>query len=95
MNLKQLYAEREKAGEEYAQALETLQAAFVRLGAVERTLRNANVGGGEFRSFHFTRNNLEEALRSLQHMQFAPRIVVQPWHDRVTEVSDKQIEEFK
>ena len=95
MNLKQLHAEREKAGEDYAKALETLRDAFVRLGAVERTLRNGNVGGGEFPSFHFTRNRLEEGLRSLQHSQFAPRILVQSWHDRVTEVSDSQIEEFK
>jgi hypothetical protein len=95
MNLQQLWAEREKAGEDYAKALETLRNAFVRLGAVERTLRNGHVGGGEFRSFHFTRNRLEEGLRSLQHMEFAPQILVQPWHDRAVALSDKQIGEFK
>jgi hypothetical protein len=93
--LKQLRAEREIAGAQYAEALETLRAAFVRLGAVERTLRNGNVGGGEFQSFHFTRNRLEEALRSLQHTQFVPRILVADWHEPITELSDKQIDGFK
>jgi hypothetical protein len=94
VNLKQLQAERDKAGAEYASALETLRNAFARLSAVERTLRNAHVGGGEFPSFHFTRFRLEEALRSLQHSEFAPRILVQPWHDAATELSDKQIADF-
>jgi hypothetical protein len=95
VNLKQLRAEREIAGAEYAKSIETLRAAFVRLGAVERTLRNANVGGGGFQSFHFTRNRLEEALRSLQHTQYAPRIFVNEWHEPIVTASDVQINGFK
>lgn len=95
MNLKQLRAEREIAGAQYAKTLETLRAAFVRLGAVERTLRNAHVGGGEFQSFQFTRNHLGEALRSLQHTQYAPRILVNDWHDPIVAASDTQIDGFK
>ena len=95
MNLKQLRAERESAGAEYAKSIETLRAAFVRLASVERTLRNGNVGGGEFQSFHFTRNLLGEALRSLQHTQFLPRILVTDWHEPITELSDEQINGFK
>src|SRR5258705_11879739 len=93
--LKQLRAEREIAGAEYAKALEKLRAAFVRLASVERTLRNANVGGGEFQSFHFTRHHLGEALRSLQHVQFIPRILVNDWNEPVVELSDVQINGFK
>jgi hypothetical protein len=95
VNLKQLFKEREAAGAEYTKAIEALRTAFVRLAAVERTLKNGNVGGGEFQSFHFMRNHLGEALRSFQHTEFAPRLLVTQWHDRVTEVSDKQINEFK
>jgi hypothetical protein len=95
VNLKQLRAERESAGAEYAKSIETLRAAFVRLAAVERTMRNGNVGGGEFQSFHFTRHRLEDALRSLQHTQFIPRILVTEWHDPIVVVSDKQIDGFK
>jgi len=95
MNLQQLRAEREAAGAEYVAALDTLRKAFVRLGAVERSLRNSNVDGGEFPSFHFTRKRLEEGLRSLQHSEFAPRILIQPWHDEVTAVSDQQLQEFE
>jgi hypothetical protein len=93
--LKQLWKERESAGAEYAAALETLRAAFVRLGAVERTLRNGNVGGGEFQSFHFSRHRLEDALRSLQHTQFVPRILITEWRGPIVVVSDEQINGFK
>src|SRR5258705_12993344 len=92
--LKQLRAEREIAGAEYAKALEKLRSAFVRLASVERTLRNGNVGGGEFQSFHFTRNRLEESLRSLQHTQFVPRILVTTWHEPIVVASDAQIAGF-
>jgi hypothetical protein len=95
MNLKQLYAEREDAGAEYAKSVEALRAAFVRLAAADRTLTNRNVNLGEVRSFHFTRNHLGEALRSLQHTEFAPRLVVTDWHEPVVEISDAQINGFK
>ncbi len=92
--LKQLRAEREIAGAEYANALETLRAAFVRLGAVERTLTNRNINDGEVRSFHPHRLRLEQALQSFQHWDFCPRILVQQWHDPVVELSDAQINGF-
>ncbi|MCK1711240.1 MULTISPECIES: hypothetical protein [unclassified Bradyrhizobium] len=95
MNAKQLDDEREAAGAEYVAALETLRKAFVRLNAVERTLQNQNCRAAQLRTFHFTRNRLEEGLRSLQHSEFVPRILIQPWQDEVTAVSDKQIEEFE
>jgi hypothetical protein len=95
VNLAQLWKERDAAGGEYAKAVENLRAAFVRLGAVERTLRNGNVGGGEFKSFHYTRNHLGEALRSFQHMEYACPLFVNEWHDPIVVVSDAQIHGFK
>lgn len=57
----------------------------------------ANVAGNEAPplTFHFMRHNLEEALRALQHLEFAPRILVQEFHDRAVELSDRQIGSFK
>jgi hypothetical protein len=95
MNLEQLYAEREIAGAAYAGTLEKLRTAFVRLGAVERTLTNRNVNLGEFQSFHFSRNRLGEALRSFQHTEFAMPILVTQWHDPIVTISDEQIHGFK
>jgi hypothetical protein len=94
MNLKQLRAEREIAGAEYAEALETLRSAFVRLGAVELTLTNRNVNDGEIRSFHPHRLRLEQALQSFQHWDFQPRILVTDWHEPVVTASDVQINSF-
>lgn len=96
MNLQQLRAEREAAGAAYVDALATFRDAWARLAAIDRTLANSNVAGNEAppRSFHFMRNNLEQALRSFQHYEFAPRIIVNDWHDRAVAISDKQIEGF-
>jgi hypothetical protein len=80
MNLKQLRAEREIAGAQYAKALDGFRSAFVRLAAVERTLTNRNVNDGEVRSFHPHRLRLEQALQSFQHWDFQPRILVNEWH---------------
>ncbi len=70
---------------------------WARLAAIDRTLGNANVAQGEaIRSWHFaSRNRLEDGLRSLQHFEFAPRIIVNDWHDCAVQISDKQIEGFK
>lgn len=97
MNWKELQAERDAAGAAYVEALATFREAWARLAAVDRTLTNSNVAANEAppRTFHFMRHNLEQALRSLQHFEFAPRIIVNDWHDRAVELSDKQIEEFK
>lgn len=97
MNLQQLQAEREAAGAAYAKAVETFRNAWARLAAVDRTLANSNVAQGEaIRSWHFaSRNGLEDGLRALQHLDFAPRILVNDWHDRAVELSDQQIEGFK
>ena len=95
VSLKQLFKERDTAGAEYGKALEALRSAFVRLAAVERTLKNAHVDGGEFPSFHFSRNRLGESLRSLQHFAYAPRILVNDWHDPIVAASDTQINDFK
>jgi hypothetical protein len=94
VTLGQLKAEREKAGADYAQALETLRAAFVRLAAVERTLTNRNINDGEIRSFHPHRLRLEQALFSFQHWDFCPRLLVTEWHEPIVELSDKQIYGF-
>lgn len=97
MNLQQLRAEREAAGAAYAKAVETFREAWACLAAIDRTLSNANVAQGEaIRSWHFaSRNRLEDGLRALQHLDFAPRILVNDWHDRAVELSDQQIEGFK
>lgn len=46
-------------------------------------------------TFHFMRNSMDQALRSFQHHEFAPRILVQDFHDRAVELSDQQIEGFE
>jgi hypothetical protein len=95
VNLKQLKAERAAAGVKYAEALETLRSAFIRLAAVERTLTNRNVNpDGEVRSFHPHRLRLEQALQSFQHWDFQPRLLVTDWHEPIVELSDKQINGF-
>jgi hypothetical protein len=38
---------------------------------------------------------LEEALRSLQHTQFVPRILVNDWNEPIVVASDAQINGFK
>lgn len=97
MNLGELRAERESAGAAYSKAVETFREAWARLAAIDRTLSNANVAQGEaIRSWHFmSRIGLEDGLRALQHLEFAPRLVVNDWHDRAVELSDKQIKGFK
>jgi len=96
VNLKQLHAERAAAGAAYVKALSEFRSAFVRLAAVERTLTNRNVSpDGEIRSFHRSRLRLEEALRSFQHWDFQPRILVTEWHEPIVEISDVQINGFK
>lgn len=97
MNTRQLRAEREAAGAAYVEALAVFREAWARLAAIDRTLANANVAQGEaIRSWHFaSRNRLEDGLRALQHFEFAPRIIVNDWHDRAVALSDRQIEEFK
>jgi len=98
MNRQQLQAERQAAGAAYMEALGAFREAWARLAAIDRTLANANVAQGEAppRSWHFaSRNRLEDGLRALQHLDFAPRIIVNDWHDRAVQISDKQIEEFK
>ncbi|WP_426615746.1 hypothetical protein [Bradyrhizobium sp. McL0616] len=97
MNRQQLRAEREVAGAAYAKAVETFREAWARLAAIDRTLQNQNVAQGEaIRSWHFaSRKLLEDGLRALQHSDFAPRIIVNDWHDRAVELSDKQIGAFK
>ncbi|QOZ69191.1 hypothetical protein [Bradyrhizobium arachidis] len=97
MNRQQLRAEREAAGAAYVEAVKAFREAWARLAAIDRTLANSNVAGNDSppRSFHFMRNNLEQALRSFQHSEFAPRILVNEWHDRAVQISDKQIEGFR
>lgn len=97
MNTQQLRDERVAAGAAYVEALDAFREAWARLAAVDRTLANANVAQGEaIRSWHFaSRNRLEDGLRALQHFEFAPRILVQDFHDRAVELSDKQIEGFR
>lgn len=97
MNRRQLQAEREAAGAAYVEALGAFREAWARLAAVDRTLANANVAQGKaIRSWHFaSRNRLEDGLRALQHSEFAPRIIVNDWHDRAVAISDRQIQEFK
>jgi len=95
MNLKQLKAERAAAGAGYTKALAEFRSAFVRLAAVERTLTNRNVNpDGEIRSFHPHRLRLEQALKSFQHWDFQPRILVTEWHEPIVDLSDKQIYGF-
>jgi hypothetical protein len=96
MNTKQLRAERAAAGAEYAIAVEAFRDAWARLAAIDRTLSNANVAQGEaIRSWHFaSRHSLENGLRALQHSEFLPRILVQDFHDRAAQISDKQIGDF-
>src|SRR4051794_33248773 len=97
MNRKQLIAERDVAGAAYGEALTAFREAWARLAAIDRTLQNQNVAQGEaIRSWHFaSRNRLEDGLRALQHLDFAPRVLVNDWHDRAVELSNKQIEGFK
>lgn len=95
MNLGQLHDERDAAGAAYVEALNAFRAAFVRLAAIDRTLANQNVGAEQLRTFHFRRMQLEESLRSFQHHEYLPRLLVNDWHDAVTRASDRQIEEFK
>src|SRR4051794_25152395 len=97
MNLKQLRQEREAAGAAYADAVAAFRNAWARLAAIDRTLQNGNVAQGEtIRSWHFaSRNRLEDGLRALQHLDFAPRVLVNDWYDRAVELSNKQIEGFK
>jgi hypothetical protein len=94
VNLAQLRAERERAGAAYAEALASLRAAWVRLAAIERTLENQNVAPGSIRTWHHARRQLEEGLRSLQHHQFAARIIASEWHDSAAAMSDAQINGF-
>lgn len=96
MNQKQLVAERDAAGAAYVEALSSFRDAWARLAAIDRTLQNQNVAQGEtIRSWHFaSRTRLEDGLRALQHLEFAPRILVIDWHDRAVQISDKQIEGF-
>lgn len=97
MNRQQLTAERDAAGAAYVEALNAFREAWARLAAIDRTHSNANVTQGEtIRSWHFkSRNGLEDALRALQHIEFAPRLIVNDWHDRAVQLSDQQIEGFK
>lgn len=97
MTRKQLQAERQAAGAAYVDALGAFREAWARLAAIDRTLANANVAGNEAppRTFHFMRLDMEQALRSFQHSEFAPRIIVNDWHDRTVQISDQQIEGFK
>lgn len=97
MNRQQLTAERDAAGAAYTAALDSFKEAWARLAAIDRTLQNQNVAQGEaIRSWHFnSRNGLEDALRALQHIEFAPRLIVNDWHDRAVQLSDQQIEGFK
>ncbi|MGY8709533.1 hypothetical protein RAD16_27645 [Bradyrhizobium sp. 18BD] len=97
MNRQQLEAEREAAGAAYVEAVAAFREAWARLAAIDRTLANSNVAGTESppRSFHFMRSNMEQALRSFQHSEFVPRILVHDFHDRAVQISDKQIEEYK
>lgn len=97
MNLQQLHSERKAAGAAYVEALGAFRDAWARLAAIDRTLQNQNVAQGEaIRSWHFaSRNRLEDGLRGLQHLEFAPRILVNDWHDRAVQISDHQIEGFK
>lgn len=97
MNSAQLREERQAAGAAYVEALANFRDAWARLAAIDRTLSNQNVAQGEaIRSWHFSsRNNLEQACQAFQHSEFIPRIMVNDWHDRAVELSDKQIEGFK
>jgi len=97
MNRQELQAEREAAGAAYVDALGAFREAWARLAAVDRTLANANIAGNDSppRTFHFMRLRLEDALRSFQHMEFAPRVIVNDWHDRAVKISDEQIEGFR
>ncbi|GLR91315.1 hypothetical protein [Bradyrhizobium iriomotense] len=96
MNREQLQVERQAAGQAYAEAAEAFREAWARLAAIDRTQSNSNVAQGEaIRSWHFaSRNKLEDGLRALQHLEFAPRLIVNDWHDRAVAISDKQISEF-
>lgn len=96
MNLRQLEAEREKAGAAYVKALEAFRDAWARLAAIDRTLANGNIASHlQLPGFHFRRFQMEEGLRSFQHHEFLPRILVNDWHDRAAAISDAQIEGFK
>lgn len=97
MNRQQLQAERQAAGADYVQALSNFREAWARLAAIDRTLSNQNVAQGEaIRSWHFSsRNNLEQACHAFQHSEYLPRILVNDWHDRAVELSDRQIEGFE
>ena len=96
VNRAQLITEREKAGAAYGKALASFRDAWARLAAVDRTLANGNVSGMESAppTFHYMRLQLENALRSLQHHEFQPRILVGDWHDRAVKLSDAQIDGF-
>ena len=92
MTLEQLNTERQAAGKAYADALARLQDAWVRLAAIDRTLRNGNVNPHEsIRSWHFRRLELADSVRALQHTEFCPRIDAREWNRAAEALSDLQI----
>ena len=95
MNLKQLVEERAAAGADYAQQVDALRNAFIRLASVERTISNANVASHmQLPGFHRNRLQLGEALKSIQHCEFASQILIGEWNDPISVASDSQIQEF-
>jgi hypothetical protein len=96
MNRAQLCSERVAAGKAYNEAVATLRKAWTRLAAIDRTLQNRHVAGGEaIRSWHFRRLELNDSLRALQHSEYLPRLIGQEWSTEAEKVSDVQIESFK
>ncbi|MBR0793978.1 hypothetical protein JQ615_01100 [Bradyrhizobium jicamae] len=95
MNLAELRAEREKAGLAYAESVSDLRSKWIRLAAIERTLCNQNVAPDSVKVFHFTRRQMEDGLRSLQHHEFVPRIIAPEWEAEAAALSDLQIEGYQ
>ncbi len=67
-----------------------------RLAAIDRTLSNSNLIGTDSPppTFSYTRNRLDETLRSFQHSDFLPRVTGAEWNDAAATLSDAQIDRF-